>query len=352
MSLVLVAGLAACVVTLGLTGFVRRFALAHGLLDVPNERSSHRVPVPRGGGLAIVVVVLAGVAVLEATQALAAGVGPAILGGGGLVALVGWLDDRRGLSPATRLAAHALAAAWALWWLGGMPSLTTGAGAVQLGLPGTLLAAGAILWATNITNFMDGIDGLAAGEAATVTLTAASLLAGANPPLAALAALVGGAALGFLPWNWSPARIFMGDVGSGFLGFVLAVLAISSERAGALPALVWLLLYAVFAFDATVTLIRRGWRGERWYAAHRSHAYQRAVQSGWTHARVTTGVLAMNAGLGLVAWAVTERPHLLGVALLAAAGGCWLLYAAVEARQPMPPAAGAATGAGVDNSPG
>ena len=349
MSLVPLTGLAAFAATLALTGLVRRFALAHALLDVPNERSSHLRPTPRGGGLAIVLVVLAGVALLQASMGLPAGVSPAILGGGGLVALVGWLDDRIGLTAPVRLAAHAVAAAWALWWLGGLPVLTIGATSARLGLSGALLALVTIVWATNITNFMDGIDGLAASEVATMTLMGALLLARTDARLAAVAALVGGAALGFLPWNWTPARIFMGDVGSGFLGFLLAVLAIATERAGTLPALVWLLLYTVFAFDATVTIVRRAWRGERWYAAHRSHAYQRAVQAGWSHARVTTAVLVLNLLLALLASVVTGRPALLWPALAAAIVACWVAYAKVERRRPMPPA-GAAPG--VDKSAG
>jgi Fuc2NAc and GlcNAc transferase len=347
MRLVLATGLFAFVATLALTGLVRRFALAHALLDVPNERSSHLAPIPRGGGLAIAAVVLAGVVLLRVTVGLPVGVSLAITGGGGLVALVGWLDDRIGLTAPVRLAAQVVAAAWALWWLGGLSVLTIGATAAKLGLPGDLLALVTIIWATNITNFMDGIDGLAASEVTTVAWSGALLLAGVDAPLAALAALVGGAALGFLPWNWKPARIFMGDVGSGFLGFVLAVLAIATERAGALPALVWLLLYAVFAFDATVTIVRRAWRGERWYAAHRSHAYQRAVQAGWSHARVTSAVLAFNAGLGVAALIVAGRPALLGIALAAATLACWLAYAAVEHRRPMSSAA-----LGVDKSAG
>lgn len=333
----LAAAVPAFVGTLVLTGLARRIAVAQALLDVPNERSSHTLPTPRGGGLAIVAVVLSGVAILGLTGALGRGETWAILGGGTLVAVVGWLDDRRDLSARTRLAAHVAAAAWALWWLGGMPFLTTGQDVRALGVFGTVLGGFTVVWAINVTNFMDGIDGLAAGEVVTVTLTAALLLAAVHPPLAAAAALTGGAALGFLPWNWRTARIFMGDTGSGFLGYIMAVLAIASERAGALPALVWIMLYAVFATDATVTLLRRAWRGERWYSAHRSHAYQRAVQAGWSHARVTTLVLLMNVGLGLLAWVVAGRRELLGAALAAAAVATGLAYGLVERLRPMAP---------------
>lgn len=316
---------------------------------MPNERSSHTTPTPKGGGLALVAVILAGVGFLGLTGRLAQPTAIAILGGGALIAIVGWFDDRHSLTVRARLSAHLAAALWALWWMGGLPTLVVGEHAIFLGAFGTALAAAAIMWAINITNFMDGIDGLAGGETATVALTGALLIAPTDSALAAAAAITGGAALGFLPWNWQPARIFLGDVGSGFLGFMLAVLAVASERAGALPTLVWLLLYAVFAVDATVTLGRRLWRGERWYAAHRSHAYQRAVQAGWSHARVTGLVLLMNVGLGLLAWRVVERSGRLGPALLAAGIACGVAYALVERLHPMPPVAGRAS---VDNRTG
>ncbi|HEX6617595.1 MAG TPA: glycosyltransferase family 4 protein [Gemmatimonadales bacterium] len=327
--------LAAAVATLLLTGLARQLALAHALLDLPNERSLHAAPVPRGGGLAIVAVTLAGTAALGGAGWLPLRTTVALLGGGALVAGVGWLDDRRSLPVATRLAAHLAAALWALGWLDGLPVLAVGEGVVCLGVFGSVLATIAIVWAINVTNFMDGIDGLAAGETTTVALTAALLIGGAAPDLAAAAALTGGAALGFLPWNWRPARIFMGDTGSGFLGYTLAVLALASERAGAMPVLVWLLLYAMFAADATITIIRRIWRGEQWYTAHRSHAYQRLVQAGWSHASVTGAILLVNVALGVLAWRVMARPGLLGPVLATVAAGCVLGYLLVEHRHPM-----------------
>jgi Fuc2NAc and GlcNAc transferase len=327
--------LAAAIATLLLTGVARQLALAHALLDLPNERSLHAVPIPRGGGLAIVTVTLAGIAALGGVGWLPVRISVALVGGGALVAVVGWLDDRRSLPVATRLSAHLAAALWALWWLDGLPVLTVGAGVVTLGVFGSVLATIAIVWAINVTNFMDGIDGLAAGETTTVTLTAALLIGAAAPGLTAAAAVTGGAALGFLPWNWRPARIFMGDTGSGFLGYMLAVLALASERAGAMPVLVWLLLYAVFAADATITIIRRVWRGEQWYAAHRSHAYQRLVQAGWSHASVTGAILLLNVVLGVLAWRVMVRPGLLGSVLATVGAGCILGYLLVEHRYPM-----------------
>lgn len=320
----------------GLTGVARRYARSRAVIDRPNERSLHSVPTPRGGGLAIVVVVLTGIVVMAWSHTLSMAVALALGGGGALVAGVGWLDDRRGVSARVRFGIHLVAAAWAVWWLGGMTELTVGASRADVGWPGTLLALATIVWATNFYNFMDGIDGLAAGEAVTVGLTAALLLARVGSPLAVLALLTAGASAGFLVWNWPPARIFMGDVGSGFLGFLFAALALASENAGTLPALVWLILLGVFFVDTTITLVRRMLRGERWYAAHRSHAYQRIVQSGWPHRRVTLFILLVNAALGGLAWGAAREPRRLAIHVLMASALLGLLYWLVERRRPMP----------------
>jgi Fuc2NAc and GlcNAc transferase len=334
----LIVGTGAFLASAGAAGLVRRYALARSLLDFPNERSSHSVPTPRGGGLAIVVVVLLGVLLLALDGRLDSRVALALGGGGGLVAAVGWLDDRRGVPAAIRLAVQAAAAVWAVVWLRGMPQLTIGTGSVHLGPGGALLAGLAVVWATNLYNFMDGIDGLAAAEAVTVGSAGALLLAGREPSLAIIAILTAAAAAGFLLWNWPPARLFMGDVGSGFLGFLFGALAVASENAHALPALVWLVLLGPFFVDATVTLIRRMVRGERWLSAHRSHAYQRAVQAGWSHGRVTGVVVWLSVALGVLGSLAARAPALIGPVLAVTFGGLGTLYLLMERRRPMAPA--------------
>jgi len=325
----------AFVATLLLTRGVLRYAVAQALLDLPNERSLHSRPTPRGGGLAIVLVVLGGFAMLAAAGVIDQATGVALVGGGSLVAAVGWMDDRKGVSTRLRLTFHLLAAIWSVIWLHGMPSLAIGATSVYLGVAGAVIAILAIVWTTNFYNFMDGIDGLAAGEAASVGLGAAGLLTPRSPALAAATAIVAGAAAGFLPWNWERARIFMGDVGSGFLGFTFATLALASENAGTMPSLVWLLLMAVFFADATITLFRRILRREPWYAAHRSHAYQRAVHAGWSHGRVTMVVLVLNLGLALLARLAARSPEALPRVLLVVSVLMVALYVAVERWSPM-----------------
>jgi Fuc2NAc and GlcNAc transferase len=333
-------GLTTFLASVGLSKLARRYALARALIDVPNERSSHSVPTPKGGGIAIAVVVLTGLVLLAVLGPVGAAPALALGGGGALVAAVGWLDDHYGLSAGVRLAVHVAAAAWAVAWLRGMPDLTLGETTMHLGLAGTLLAVTGVVWATNLYNFMDGIDGLAATEAVVVGAAGWLLLASRATPLALVALLVAAAAAGFLVWNWPPARLFMGDVGSGFLGFMFGGLAVATENARALPALLWLVLLGPFFIDATITLLRRMARGDRWHAAHRTHAYQRAVQSGWSHRRVTSVVAALSGALGVAVAIAIARPGL-QVPVLAAAGGILgVLYLGVERRRPMPPAGG------------
>lgn len=318
-----------------LTGVVRQYALRRGILDVPNARSSHVVVTPRGGGLAIVVVMMGTIVLLALRGIISGEVAAAICGGGLIVAGVGWLDDRRGLPATLRAAAHLAAALWALFWLGGLPSLNLGVTMLRLGWVGSVLGTVGVVWLVNLYNFMDGIDGLAGTEAITVAGTAALLIGGmrvgllpnSGTPAATEGAvglglvslLLASSAAGFLVWNWPPARIFMGDVGSGFLGFTFGVLAVASENSGALPLLVWILLLGVFVVDATATLLRRMRRGERWTEAHRTHAYQLAVQAGRTHKQVTLAVLGINIALGAAATLACAWPRsLLLVALIAA----------------------------------
>jgi Fuc2NAc and GlcNAc transferase len=333
----LVVGAVTLAIAWVLTGWVRRYALRRDLLDLPNPRSSHGRPVPLGGGLAIVVVTLAGIVLAGWIGYVPARTAMALAGGGGAVALIGWLDDRRGLAPAVRAAVQVCAAVWALAWLGGFPHLHWGGTVLQLGPVGWGLATIGIVWGINFYNFMDGIDGLAAGEAVMVSAAVILLLGGTRHDILVPVTLVGGASAGFLLWNWPPARIFLGDVGSAFLGYLFAVLAVISENSGALTVVGWLLLLGVFFVDATFTVARRIAKGEPWYRAHRGHAYQRAVQAGFSHRAVTLAILGLNLVLAGLTWVgVTypaRMPAMIGL------GGMLLLavYLLIERRKPMYP---------------
>ncbi|MFL5538994.1 MAG: glycosyl transferase family 4 [Longimicrobiaceae bacterium] len=328
--------LAVVLASWAVTWAVRRDAIRRRVLDHPNERSSHDVPTPRGGGVAIVVVAVAAEAMLWAAGRLSRETALALAAGGVAVAAIGWLDDHGGVSAKARAAVHFAAAAWALFWLGGLPALRYGTGSVPLGIAGTVLAAFGIVWSTNLYNFMDGIDGIAGAEAVTCGLFGGLLLlATGERGLAGAAFALAAASAGFLAWNWHPARIFMGDAGACFLGFTFAVLAVAAERAGSVPLLAWMVLLGVFVFDATATLVRRARRGERWHQAHRSHAYQRAAPTRAHHARVSAAVAGVNVSLASLASLGTFRPGW----LLPAAGAATLLlatlYVGVERRRPM-----------------
>lgn len=276
-----------------LTGLLRRYALARGVMDLPNQRSSHVAPTPRGGGAAVVLVVLASLPLLQAAGLLELPLSRALAGAGGLVALVGWWDDRGHVPAGWRLLAHFAAAGWALLWLGGPPPLL-----LQIG-PGWLgygLAVFYLVWLLNLYNFMDGIDGIAGLEALTVCLGAVLLVRLAVPGAVAwpLPLLAAAATTGFLFWNFPKARIFMGDVGSGFVGLLLGVLSLHGGWLAPELFWGWLILLGVFIVDATTTLLRRLLRGEKVYQAHRSHAYQEAARRCKAHVPVSLAVAAIN----------------------------------------------------------
>lgn len=278
-----------------LTYLTRRHAIRKGRVDIPNARSSHVTPTPRGGGLGIVAAANVGIAVLSVTGRIGNSVFVALLGGLA-VAIVGSIDDARGLSARARLGTHFVAAAWALGSLGGLPPVQVGERLVNFGPAGYLLGALGIVWMINLFNFMDGIDGLAGSECVFISCAGAFLasVAGLAAGIPDCALLFAAACGGFLVWNWPPARIFMGDVGSGYVGYVVAVLALASTRENGAALWVWLILGAAFIVDATVTLVRRILRGERIYEAHRSHAYQWLARRWRSHLRATTALIALN----------------------------------------------------------
>lgn len=319
------------IISFGVTGLYRPYALANRVLDIPNRRSSHTVPTPRGGGVGLVVAYLLGIALLAVPGQLDLRVSLGLGVGGAGIALLGWWDDHTGLRPLTRLIVQCLVAGWTVVCLGGLPELRFGLVDVTLGAWGFLPAVVGLVWLTNLYNFMDGIDGLAGSEAVTAGATVAVILAAAGAPgLAMLSGLVAASAAGFLVWNWPPAKIFMGDVGSTFLGYVFGAIALAGDRATGIPTLLLLLPLAVFITDATWTLLRRLLRGEPVYEAHRSHVYQRLVRCGWSHGRVTRAAVACNLGLAIAAWFAFQRlewlPAILaGVVLVLAVAGWAML---------------------------
>jgi UDP-N-acetylmuramyl pentapeptide phosphotransferase/UDP-N-acetylglucosamine-1-phosphate transferase len=301
----LAAALAALAVSALATRVLRALAWRAGLVDRSNERSSHVGAVPRGGGLGLLLGAAAGIAVSGAWPAESPATSVLLLSCAAL-ALVGLLDDRFGLSPLARLVPQLGAAAAITVAAGGLgrlplpPPLDAPLGA----LAGGLLAAVWIVAVANFYNFLDGIDGLAGLQA--VVTGAGVALAAWDPAARTLGAVLGGASLGFLAHNWAPARIFMGDVGSGTLGFCFAALPLLAPPEARSRAVLFVgVSLFLFLADATWTLLVRVARGERFYEPHREHLYQRLVAPGRGHAAVTLalglGALALTAA-ALAAW--------------------------------------------------
>ena len=295
-----------------------------GVVDVPNERSSHARPVPRGAGLVLVVSLpLAGLAYflagdIRAPQLTIVAVAALLVGG------IGFYDDRRGAGVRLRLLVHCVAAALvvaAVW--------ADEPGATGIAFEWTqLFWVAALVWGLNLYNFMDGIDGIALQQAIFLSAGGVLLLSGTGsmwqPVL--LTILIGSSVL--LIWNWSPARVFLGDAGSGFLGFLLAAIAVHCVAQGHTSLVAWMILWGVFFVDSAVTLIRRMLRGERWYEAHRCHAYQRLASRLGSHA-ITTLLLAAVNVFWLLPWAYLAQIRYLPATVCAVVALLPLLVAAL-----------------------
>jgi UDP-N-acetylmuramyl pentapeptide phosphotransferase/UDP-N-acetylglucosamine-1-phosphate transferase len=283
-------------------------------MDHPNERSLHETPTPRIGGLGILAGVLVAAVWLADAMLL-----PAILGAFALAA-VSVIDDVRGLPVRVRFLAHFVAAVGCL---------------LALGLTGWTLLAGtlAVVWMTNLYNFMDGSDGLAGGMAA-IGFGALALAAwlGDVPGLAALCAAISAAALAFLRFNFPPARVFMGDAGSIPLGFLAATLGILGARQNVWSGLFPLLVFSPFIVDASVTLARRALRGEKVWQAHRSHYYQRVVLLGATHRQLALAAYALMLAMVALAFALRSFPQQTAWVLILSAATYMLIFLTIDFR--------------------
>ena len=296
----------------GLAWLVQR---RRAFVDIPNDRSSHAAPTPRGGGVGIVAAVGVGACVwllMQPSSDIAPSALAGLFFGALIVAATGLVDDMRRVSAVFKLAGQALAAAIAVaFGLSFERLYVPGLGMVALGPVGPIATFLWLVAMTNAYNFMDGLDGIAGGVAviAAAFLAVIAVAAGAGT-LAGLAAVLSAASLGFLVFNLPPARVFMGDVGSQFLGFAFAALAVLLAQSDASGGLVYVvpILLIHFIFDTVFTFIRRLARRENVVSAHRSHLYQRLNQSGLGHGQVAATLCGITAMQGFAAFWAASRP--------------------------------------------
>lgn len=287
-----------------LTYFIKEYAIKKSLMDVPNERSSHTIATPHGGGIAIAVTWFIGITYLYYIEDINSSLFFALLAGT-IISAVSFLDDIYELSAKLRLFVQAFVAFLGLYFLGGLDKIDLFYFTIENQIITNILAFVIIVWFINLYNFLDGIDGYAGSEAIFLGL-AGFLLFGEHHFLILIAAVAG-----FLIWNWHKAKIFMGDVGSTLLGYNIAIFALYYQN-GCLfenegsSVLVWMILSGVFFFDATITLIRRYRNGEIILQAHKKHAYQRLTQAGWSHSKVVIYSIFVNIILFSIVYSISN----------------------------------------------
>lgn len=270
-----------------LTYLIKNYAIKKSLVAEVNERSSHTVATPHGGGIAVALTWFIGLIYLYFTNQIEPSLFYALLCGA-VIAVVGLVDDIVELKPKTRMIIFTLVSFVGLYIIGGFNTLTFGIFDISNPIITSIFAMLLILWYINLTNFIDGIDSYLAMKFIFLSLAGFILFGGAH------FVVLGVSILGFLYWNWHKAKIFMGDVGSTLLGYTIAIITIHYANQEPSNFWVWITLYALFWFDATLTLVRRKLNDEMLSQAHKKHAYQRLTQSGWSHSRVTLYAFALN----------------------------------------------------------
>lgn len=301
-------------ISFSLTYLIKEYAIKKSLVAQVNERSSHTVPTPHGGGIAIALTWFVGLVYLymidsiDITLFYAFSVGV-------FISIVSFFDDLYELSPKLRLIVQSAVAVIGLVAIGGLNSIDVGLLTIENQLITNLFAFLFIVWYINLTNFIDGINGYVGSMF--VFIGIAGLILVGDAYFGVLAASV----LGFLYWNWNKAKIFMGDVGSTLLGYNIAIITLYYSNEQSSNLWVWITLFGLFWFDATVTLIRRKLNGEKLSQAHKKHAYQRLTQAGWSHYKVTNYSIVLNILLFVIVYFVSNIAISFAISLV-------LLYAA------------------------
>jgi len=299
-----------------LTYFIKNYAIKKSLVAEVNERSSHTVPTPHGGGIAIAVTWFAGLSYLFYIEQIDASLFYALLVGI-IISVVSFFDDIFELSAKFRILMQALVAVGGLVALGGLRAIDFGFFSVENQIVTNLFAFLMIVWFINLYNFLDGIDGYAGSEAIFLAIAGLILFGGGHFIVLAVSVF------GFLVWNWHRAKIFMGDVGSTLLGYTVAIFTIHYANDASQNLWIWIILFALFWFDATLTLFRRYKNGEKLSQAHRKHAYQRLTQSGMSHERVVVASIILNIVLFLVIYSIDNI-------FMAFTVACMILYSVMR----------------------
>lgn len=277
-----------------LTGYTRQYALKKNIIDNPNERSSHSIPTPRGGGVAVVISYLSGLLLLIYLGVLSQHIGLTLIVASFIIALLGFLDDHGHINSMLRLAIHFIVAIGVVVSLGGFSEVKI-FNDFSLGFSANIIAVLFLVWLLNLYNFMDGINGIASVEAITTMMSMAVIYFIFNLQLnIEILWLLTACVFGFLLWNFPKAKIFMGDACSGFLGLTLGILALIALKENLVLFCAWIICLGVFIVDATFTLIRRVLSGYKIYDAHRSHAYQILSRKFSSHTPVTIAVALVN----------------------------------------------------------
>ena len=292
-----------------LTYYIKNYAIKKSLVASVNERSSHTTPTPHGGGIAISITWFIGLSYLFITNQIDIELFSALLLGI-VISVISFFDDIYELSPKFRLITQSLVAISGLIFLGGFESLNFGFFEIENQIITNFFAFFMIIWFINLYNFLDGINGYAGSEAVFLSLAGLLIFGGAHFGILAVAVL------GFLFWNWNKAKIFMGDVGSTLLGYNIAIFTIYYSNQESLNFWIWIILFSMYLFDATLTLIRRKLNGEKLTQAHKKHAYQRLTQSGWSHYKVTNYLILINIVLLSIVYFITNIFIALILALL------------------------------------
>ncbi len=270
-----------------LTYLIKNHYIKNELLDEVNERSSHTVATPHGGGIALSLTWFIGLGYLYFINEIDPMLFYALVFGV-IISVVSFFDDIYGLSPKVRLLMQASVAIAGIVSLGGLGSLDFGFFSIQNQIITNLVAFVAIIWFINLYNFLDGINGYAGSEVLFLSIAGFLLFGGSHFIVLSVAVL------GFLYWNYKKAKIFMGDVGSTLLGYNVAIFTMYYTNQEPTNLWIWIILFGLFWFDATLTLIRRKLNGEKLSQAHKKHAYQRLTQSGWSHFKVTNYSMGVN----------------------------------------------------------